>query len=130
MATSADVDGRADLYAVGCVAYFLLTGRLVFEGGTPMQMITRRAVEDPLPPSQRTELPIPRDLEAVVLACLSRLPGDRPQSAAALDRALASVAVPPWTEDQAREWWAMNRPGERPLDSSETPTQTRDWTSA
>jgi eukaryotic-like serine/threonine-protein kinase len=123
MATSANLDSRADLYAVGCVAYFLLTGKVVFEG-TPMQMITRRAVEDPVPPSERTELPIPGDLEAIVMACLARRPEDRPQSATELDRMLASVAVPPWTEDQAREWWSANRPiGGVPASEAETATQ-------
>jgi serine/threonine-protein kinase len=111
MATSGEVGPRADLYAVGCVAYFMLTGHLVFEGGTPMQMITRRVTEDPAPPSRRTELPIPPALEALVMACLARRPEDRPQSAAELNRALAALPVPPWTEGDAREWWTVNPPG-------------------
>ena len=123
MAMGQHVDGRADLYAVGCVAYFMLTGHLVFAGETPMQVITRRLTEDPVPPSQRTELPIPSDLEAIVLACLARRPEDRPASAAALDRALASVVVPPWTEEQAREWWKVNQPIAVARSEAETITQ-------
>lgn len=129
MATRDTVDARADLYAVGCVAYFMLTGHLIFEGGTPMQMITRRVTEDPVPPSQRTELPIPAALETLVMACIARRPEDRPQSAAELNRALASLPVPPWTEDDAREWWIVNPSGttSRPSPAStvgEEPTQT------
>jgi serine/threonine-protein kinase len=111
MATSAEVGPRADLYAVGCVAYYMLTGHLVFEGATPMQVITRRVTEDPVQPSQRTELPIPPSLETLVMACIARRPEDRPQSAAELNRALATLPVPPWTEDDAREWWTVNPPG-------------------
>jgi hypothetical protein len=123
MAMGQHVDGRADLYAVGCVAYFMLTGHLVFAGATPMQIITRRLTEDPVPPSQRTELPIPPDLEVIVLACLARRPEDRPASAAALDRALASVTLPPWTEEQARDWWNVNQPVVVARSEAETITQ-------
>ena len=123
MAMGQHVDGRADLYAVGCVAYFMLTGHLVFAGETPMQIITRRLTEDPVPPSQRTELPIPPDLEAIVLTCLARRPEDRPASAAVLDRALASVVLPPWTEEQARDWWKVNQPVAVARSEAETITQ-------
>ncbi len=112
MALGEQVDGRADLYALGCVAYYALTGHLVFEGATPMQVLTRRLNEPPPPPSQRTELPIPQELEAVVLACLARRPEDRPQGAADLDAALAAVPIAPWTEEDAREWWNRNRPSD------------------
>jgi serine/threonine protein kinase len=104
------VDGRADLYSLGCVAYYLITGQIVFEAENGLQMIIKRLNQDPLPPSARTELPVPADLERVVLACLARQPEDRPQSAAALDRALATVSVEPWGEEQAIQWWSTYRP--------------------
>ena len=109
-ALAQQIDGRADLYSLGAVAYFLLSGHLVFEGATSMQMLVRRLGEEPPPISSRTEMPIPRELERIVLWCLDRRPGERPQTAGELSRALADVPVTPWTEEQAREWWAANQP--------------------
>ena len=85
------VDGRADLYSLGCVAYFLLTGKLVFEARTAMQMAIAQVSEIPLPPSQRTRQPIPKALEAIVMRCLEKRPEDRPESAVALIGQLNSV---------------------------------------
>jgi serine/threonine-protein kinase len=104
------VDGRADLYALGCVAYFLLTGQLVFEADNALQSITRRLQEKPVPPSQRTELPVPPDLDALVLACLAAEPSDRPPTAADLARRLAALSVPRWAEEEATRWWAARFP--------------------
>jgi serine/threonine-protein kinase len=103
------VDGRADIYALGCVAYFLLTGSLVFEAESPMQTLLRRMHEEPEPPSRRTELVIPAALDALVLSCLTRDPEGRPK-AADLKRSLASLDVASWTDDDARVWWATHRP--------------------
>ena len=66
------VDGRADIYALGCVAYFLLTGTLVFPDSNPMTMALKHVQARPDPPSARTELPIPADLERVVMRCLEK----------------------------------------------------------
>jgi len=104
-------DGRADLYALGCVAYYLLTGQLVFEAGTGFQMIARHMHDAPVPPSQRAELPVPAALEQLVLSCLAKEPAARPRNAAELSRALAAIAVEPWGEEQAEEWWRVHRPG-------------------
>ncbi len=82
----ADVDSRADVYALGCVAYYLLTGQLVFEADTPMKMLMQHVHAQPVPPSQRTELPIPRELDELVLACLQKDPDMRPQNAEELFR--------------------------------------------
>ena len=68
MAHDRAVDGRADLYSLGCVAYYLLTGHLVFEGETPLQTILKHLQQPPEPPSSRTDRPIPAELETLVLA--------------------------------------------------------------
>jgi serine/threonine-protein kinase len=131
MVSGQAVDARSDIYAVGCVAYFMLTGQLVFEGGTAVQVLARKINEDPAPPSQRTELAIPAELERVVLACLARRPEDRPRSAHDLGRAMAAVSVPPWTEEQAREWWLFNKPsGQTDLKPSEAETRAHDLPTA
>jgi serine/threonine-protein kinase len=105
------VDRRADLHAVGCVAHFLLTGQLVFDGGGGLQVIARHLREAPVPPSQRTELPIPPGLERLVLACLAKQPDQRPRSARHLSDALGAIDGATWTEAQAAEWWQRNQPG-------------------
>ena len=110
MALSATVDRRADLYSLGCVAYYLLTGRPVFEGETVMQVFAQHLQAAPTPPSQHAPSRVPPDLEQLVLSCLAKQPEDRPGSAADLERRLAAVDVEPWTDAQARQWWAATRP--------------------
>ncbi|MEP6687343.1 MAG: serine/threonine-protein kinase [Gemmatimonadales bacterium] len=94
MVGSEAIDGRADLYSLGCVAYFLLTGQLVFQGDTAIQTMFMHIQQPPVPPSQRTENPIPPALEALILACLAKDPAERPQTAAALAGGLAAVEGP------------------------------------
>lgn len=110
MAMGDAVDGRADLYALGCVAYYLLTGQPVFTADNVLQMLAKHLRELPVPPSRRTGLPIPPALDQLVLACLAKTPEDRPQGAGELGRALAAIGGEPWSEEQAREWWSANRP--------------------
>jgi len=93
MAHGLQVDGRADLYSLGCVAYFLLTGHLVFEGDTPLQTILQHLQNAPEPPSRRTTRAIPEELEALVLECLAKQPEDRPSSAADVSRRLAEIPL-------------------------------------
>ena len=81
-----EVDQRADVYALGCVAYYMLTGQLVFEADTPMKMFVQHLQTPPIPPSQRTELPIPREVDELVMACLEKDPQRRPQNAGELLR--------------------------------------------
>jgi hypothetical protein len=76
-----EIDQRADVYALGCVAYYLLTGQLVFEAGTPMKMFVQHLQTQPIPPSQRTEMTIPREVDELVLACLEKDPRKHPQDA-------------------------------------------------
>jgi serine/threonine-protein kinase len=109
--TQANIDGRADIYAAGCVAYWLLTGQQVFEAETPMATVLKHIREDPVAPSKRTHNPIPAALETIVLSCLAKAPEARPQTAAALMAQLQSVAIAnPWTRARAREWWQQHPP--------------------
>ena len=108
-AIGTDVDGRADIYATGCVAYWLLTGQFVFTAETPMGFLLQHAQTPPTPPSARTDLPIPRALDDLVLSCLAKDPAHRPQSARELSLRLAEVeGASAWTQDRAREWWSTH----------------------
>jgi len=107
----AEVDRRADVYALGCVAYFLLTGQLVFEADTSMKVLMHHLNTPPIPPSQRTELPIPRELDELVLACLQKDPARRPQNAGELFRmAYDCRACEGWNADAAEAWWQAHLP--------------------
>jgi serine/threonine-protein kinase len=105
-------DPRADLYALGCVAYWLLTGQLVFDNSSPMAAAIKHATDPPLPPSTRTELPIHPELERIVLSCLEKDPSKRPASAEVLSRQLAKcrLCVPEWTSELAEAWWRKHLP--------------------
>jgi serine/threonine-protein kinase len=105
------VDARSDLYAVGCVAYWLLTGTLVFKGTTLMETIVMHVNQEPEAMSRRARFPIPYELEELVMACLAKKPGNRPQSADELSARLAAVPLDrEWTVERAREWWDRHRP--------------------
>ena len=107
----AEVDGRADIYATGCVAYWLLTGQFVFTADSAMAVLLHHARTLPTPPSARSELPIPAALDDLVLACLAKSPADRPPTARELARRLASIEhKTDWTESRAREWWTTHWP--------------------
>jgi serine/threonine-protein kinase len=110
-AMGTELDGRADLYATGCVAYWLLTGQFVFTAQTAMGLLVQHANSPPAPPSSRTSLPIPRALDDLVLCCLAKDPANRPQSARELSLRLAEVeGASAWTQDRARSWWATHQP--------------------
>ena len=105
------VDGRADLYSLACAAYWALTGQLLFEAGNVAQMIVHHAQTRPVPPSQVTELPIPRQLETILMTCLEKDPANRVPSALELDAQLARVpSAGSWTTERAQEWWSLNAP--------------------
>jgi serine/threonine-protein kinase len=105
-----DVDRRADVYSVGCVAYFLLTGELVFPRSTPMQTLVDHVHTRPIPPSERTELPIPARLDELILACLEKSPDLRPQNTEELLQRLEGAACVPWTGAMAERWWKTHLP--------------------
>jgi serine/threonine-protein kinase len=105
------VDHRADIYATGCVAYWLLTGQLVFTGETAMAVIMHHAQTAPIPPSERAEVPIPSALDRIVMECLAKDPAARPQSATELSRRLGEIAgLPAWTQERACHWWTTHEP--------------------
>jgi eukaryotic-like serine/threonine-protein kinase len=103
------IDARSDLYALGAVGYYLLAGVNVFEGGTLVEVCSHHLHTRPVPPSIRLGRALPRDLEAVVLACLEKDPAHRPQSADDVAAHLAMcVGVDDWNEARARDWWARH----------------------
>jgi len=103
------VDHRSDLYSLGCVAYWLLTGRLLFAAETPMAMLMKHATDEPVPPSKRAELDIPGELDRVILKCLAKNPNDRPQSAEELAGLLGDISFPQiWNQERARAWWKLH----------------------
>jgi serine/threonine-protein kinase len=101
------IDARSDIYAIGCVAYWLLTGTPVFKGETPMSTMMMHVSVQPDPPSHRSGRVFPLELEAAVLACLAKEPAGRPQSVDELSNRLALVPVDrQWNRERALEWWA------------------------
>jgi serine/threonine-protein kinase len=101
------LDGRSDLYALGAVGYFLLTGHHVFEGRTLVEVCGHHLHSAPEPPSKRLGGAVPEDLEVVLLACLEKDPARRPASAARLRQSLRSCqAFGEWDDEAARRWWS------------------------
>ena len=110
MALDTAIDGRADIYSLGCVAYWLLTGSLVFTADNLLALAAKHLQEEPVAPSNRTEMVIPEDLEAVVLDCLRKNPADRPSSAEQLATRLSDCDVGAWTNQDAKRWWQRRFP--------------------
>ncbi|HEU5310496.1 MAG TPA: serine/threonine-protein kinase [Candidatus Eisenbacteria bacterium] len=100
------IEARSDLYAVGCIAYWLVTGKLVFEGDTPIRMLLGHLNDPPPRPSTRTSQEIPPRFEQVIMDCLEKDPARRPESAEALAHRLEeSIDGTRWTARDARDWW-------------------------
>lgn len=110
MMLSEAIDARADIYALGCVGYFLLTGKLVFEAANAFQMIANHLRSEPVPPSVRANVDVPRQLEAVILKCLAKKPDDRYATVLEVSRDLALVNVKPWSEEEALASWSQRQP--------------------
>jgi eukaryotic-like serine/threonine-protein kinase len=104
------IDARADLYALGAVGYWLLTGTHVFGGTTVVEVCAHHLHSTPEPPSVRLRAPVSADLESLLLACLAKRPEERPASANVLrERLLACAAAGRWTNASAAAWWAAHR---------------------
>ncbi len=126
------MDGRSDLYSLGAVGYFALTGTHVFAGRTTVEVCAKHLHDAPETPSRRIGRGLPEDLESLLLDCLAKEPGKRPPSAGELCRRLeACTSFGRWTPEKASAWWrehgatatARVRQGERtPLTLTRRPS--------
>jgi serine/threonine-protein kinase len=113
------LDARSDIYNLGAVAYFLITGKLPFDRESALQMLHAHAYE-PLVPIHEFNEAVPADLQRVILRCLEKDPDHRYQDAAALEKALAACeSTNPWTTERAEEWWRRHAAGTTSPTSSE-----------
>jgi serine/threonine-protein kinase len=100
----------SDLYALGGVAYYLLTGSNVFEGASAAEICDMHLHQEPVPPSRRSKQAVTADLEAVVMSCLAKQPRRRPPNAGAMSEMLVKCEdFGVWTRQQAAKWWQENR---------------------
>lgn len=115
------VGPASDLYALGAVAYVLLTGRPVFQKANVVQVLHAHVSEPPTPPS-RLGVSVPEAFERLIMRCLEKKPEHRPASALALEQELAHLDVPPWTRMDAERWWKARDEASDP----QAPTATDD----
>jgi serine/threonine-protein kinase len=102
------VDSRVDLYAVGCTAYFLLTGENVFEGTNLVEICSAHLHDKPPLPSKRNK-EVTGALDRLILACLEKKPTDRPKDAATLASMIREANLGDWTIEDAQSWWQAHR---------------------
>jgi eukaryotic-like serine/threonine-protein kinase len=111
--TPNSVDPRSDLYAVGAVGYFLLTGAPVFEAGSVIELCQKHVSETPMPPSERSRTPIPSALENALLACLEKSRAKRPQTARDLAQLISRCAeATAWSIEDSDAWWGRHERGQ------------------
>ncbi len=102
-------DAGTDIYALGCVGYWLLTGETVFAGNSSMGVVIDHVKSTPQAPSERTDREIPGDLESVILDCLKKDPTKRPSSALELkQRLVACRDAGGWDRERADDWWTRH----------------------
>ena len=110
----ADVDARADIYAVGAVAFFLLAGRKMFEASDDLALTSKVLNEEPPRVSTAASQPIPLEIDLLVQACLEKKRENRPQRVTDLLEALDELLqTHPWTQEQARLCWERMPPATR-----------------
>lgn len=123
-----EADHRADVYAFGGLACWLLTGELLFPGRNSLQMVLGHIEQVPKPLCERVE-GIPAELDRLVISCLEKSPDDRPGDLRALARALAATVPGGWTDDEAEAWWDRHQPDHSwaapdTLDDAPSPVRT------
>ncbi len=107
--TDRDLDPRSDIYSLGAVAYWLLTGQPPFTDPEPVVLLKKLLTTEPRKPSELTEVPVPAALDEVVVRCLRSSAGDRYQAVEELELALRAVNITePWSADRARRWWELH----------------------
>ena len=107
------VDARADIYNLGGVAYWMLTGRHLFAGSSSLDLIIDHVKTVPPRPKEVSELPIPDELDRIVMKCLEKDPGDRYQSVSDMLAELEAISFDgAWDQERAREWWSLHAPEE------------------
>ncbi len=117
----------ADLYALGAVGYFMLTGKRVFEGKTVVDVCLQHVTATPVPPSRVSAIFIPDPLEQIVMRCLAKRPEERPASAEALAAMLRALpATNDWSDTEATRWWGDFREIAVPVSNAPTLTITVD----
>ena len=120
ISSSDPVGPASDLYSLGCVGYFLLTGQRVFEGQAVIEVATQHLTSAPVPPAERLGRPVPDSLSAILMALLEKRPEHRPMSARALIELLdGTTDVEPWSSRDARAWWILR--GEQIRERSRRP---------
>jgi serine/threonine-protein kinase len=127
------LDARSDIYNVGAVGYFLMTGKLPFDRPSILQLLHAHAYE-PFVPAQKFNEAVPADLQQVILCCLQKDPDRRYPNAGTLEKALAACeSADRWTTKRAEEWWRQRGDGTAPPSSLEEREreqqilQTRSW---
>jgi len=106
VALGKEIDGRTDLYALGCVAYWLVTGRALFQGESLLDVISKHLNASPDPPSRHARHEVPPELDALILACLEKEPARRPGTARELAARLRAIPLADrWGDAQAEAWW-------------------------
>ena len=121
---SLEIDARADLYSLGVVAYFLLTGVQPFFGVNAREVMRRHMEERPMAPSEKLGQPLTPEFEQLVLKLLAKDPASRPPTARAIEELLEGVIEPilgPWTEEDGDRWWRANAPQLIGLDADTEP---------
>jgi serine/threonine-protein kinase len=112
VALGREIDGRSDLYGLGCVAYWLVTGREVFEGSNAIDVVSKHVHAEPEPPSRHCPGGVPPGLEALILGCLKKSREERPSGAREVARLLRSIPLDAaWSEESAEAWWSEHLPG-------------------